>query len=90
VLIWKENRGRENSMIQAHIEMNLNEHISVISSRVIDLIKSNDEMILETLMRKFLKIYDDYYPDQFMDSLVFLFSINVLIVENFKVKLTNV
>jgi hypothetical protein len=77
-------------MIQAHIEMNLNEHISVISSRVIDLIKSNDEMILETLMRKFLKIYDDYYPDQFMDSLVFLFSINVLIVENFKVKLTNV
>lgn len=77
-------------MIQAHIEMNLNEHIIVISSRVIELIKSNDEMILETLMRTFLKKHKDYYPNQFMDALTFLFSIDVLIVENFKVKLAHV
>ena len=77
-------------MIQSHIEMNLNEHVSVVSSCVIGLIKSNDEIILETLMRKFLKKHVDYRPDQFMDALVFLFSMDVLIVENFKVKLKHV
>lgn len=77
-------------MIKAHMEMDLKEHISVISASLIEIIKSNDEMILETLMKKFLKKHDQYHSNQFMDALVFLFSIDLLVVENFKVKLAHV
>lgn len=74
-------------MILSHIEMDLNEHISVVSARLIDVINSSNDAILETLMKKFLKKYKDYHPNQFMDALVFLYSIDMLIIENFKVKL---
>lgn len=74
-------------MIKAHLEMDLKEHISVVSANLIELIKSNNDLILETLMKKFLKKYDYYNPDHFMDSLVFLYALDVLVVDNYKVKL---
>jgi len=77
-------------MINAHIEMDLNQHISVVSAKIIELIEAGDEMILETLMRRFLKKYEHYTPDQFMDGLVFLFSINCLNVQGYRVILKNV
>lgn len=77
-------------MINAHIEMDLNQHVSVVSSKIIDLVESGDEMILETLMRKFLKAYEFYTPDQFMDGLAFLFSIDCLRVQDYGVILKNV
>ena len=77
-------------MISTHIEMDLNQHISVISSKIIQLIEAGDEMILETLMRKFLKTNENYTPDQFMDGLVFLFSLNCLTVQDYRVSLQNV
>lgn len=88
--VWYQSRRGGNVVIQAHIEMNLNNHISVISACVIELIKENDEIILESLMKKFLKKYYAYDPIQFMDSLTFLFAINVLKIENFKVKISSV
>lgn len=77
-------------MINAHIEMDLNQHISVVSAKIIDLIQNGDEMILETLMRKFLKKYEFYTPDQFMEGLTFLFSIGCLTVQEYRVVLINV
>ena len=77
-------------MINAHVEMDLNDHVSVVSSKLIKLIETGEEMIMETLMRKFLKKYEYYTPDQFMDGLLFLFSINCLEVKDFRVILKNV
>ena len=70
--------------------MDLNQHISVVSAKIIELVEAGDEMILETLMRKFLKKYEFYTPDQFMDGLVFLFSIGCLNVQDYRVILENV
>jgi hypothetical protein len=67
--------------------MDLRDHISVIAASIISLVKSNEEITLESLMRKYLKRYNLHSPNQFMDGLSFLYSINALIVENFKVKL---
>ena len=72
-------------MFNAHVEMDLNQHISVVSSKIIKIIEASDELILETLMKKFLKEYEYYTPDQFMDGLTFLFSINCVIVQDYRV-----
>lgn len=77
-------------MINAHIEMDLNQHISVVSAKIINLVENGDEMILETLMRKFLKTHELYTPDQFMEGLAFLFSIGCLTVQEYRVVLKNV
>jgi hypothetical protein len=77
-------------MINAHIEMDLNQHISVVSAKIIGLIQNGDEMILETLMRKFLKTFELYTPDQFMEGLTFLFSIGCLTIQEYRVVLANV
>ena len=77
-------------MINAHVEMDLNQHIVVVSAKAVELIQLNDEIILESLMKKFLKKYEVYTPEQFMDALVFLFSIDCLIVSNYKVILKDV
>ena len=84
--VWEESGGRV-SMIQTHVEADLSEHISVMSANIISLIKENNEITLETLMKKYLRKYSIHCPIQFMDALSFLYSINVLFVENFKVRL---
>lgn len=77
-------------MISAHIEMDLNNHIAIVASRITEMINTDELMILESLMRKFLKKYVQYTPDQFMDGLTFLFSIECLIIQDYKVVLKNV
>jgi hypothetical protein len=77
-------------MVNAHIEMDLNNHVSVISSKLIQLIKAGDEMIIETLMKQFLKKYENYTPDQFMEGILFLFSLGCLAINDYKVILKNV
>lgn len=77
-------------MINAHIEMDLNQHVSVVSAKIIGLIEAGDEMILETLMRRFLRKYELYTPDQFMEGLSFLFSIGCLYVQDYRVVIKNV
>lgn len=88
MIIHADALGRR--MINAHVEMDLNQHISVVAAKIIDLVENGDEMILETLMKRFLKMYDLYTPDQFMEGLVFLFSIGCLIVHDYRVVLNNV
>jgi len=77
-------------MINAHVEMDLNQHISVVSSNIIELVEASEGVILETLMRKLLKKHEYYTPDQFMDGLVFLFTIDCLVVQGYRVILKNV
>jgi hypothetical protein len=77
-------------MINAHVEMDLNQHISVVSAKIIDLVEAEGEIILETLMRKFLKRHELYTPDQFMEGLTFLFSMGCLNVQDYRVIIKNV
>lgn len=77
-------------MLNAHIEMDLNDHVSVVSAKIIELIETSESLILETLMKKFLKKYELYTPDQFMDGITFLFLIDCLKVDGFKVDLKSV
>ena len=77
-------------MINAHIEMDLNNHISIVASRIVEMVNTHEMMILESLMRKFLKKFVQYTPDQFMDGLTFLFSIECLIIQDYRVVLKNV
>jgi hypothetical protein len=77
-------------MINAHIEMDLNNHISIVASRIVEMVNTDEMMILESLMRQFLKKFVQYTPDQFMDGLTFLFSIECLIIQDYKVVLKNV
>lgn len=77
-------------MLNVHVEMDLNQHISVVSSKVLKLIQEEDDMILEVLLKKFLKKYEDYTPDQFMDGITFLFSIDCLAIQDYRVVIKNV
>lgn len=77
-------------MINTHIEMDLNQHISVIAAKIIDLIKNDEETILETLMIKFINKYDAHTPDQFIEGVTFLFSMGYLSINNYRVNLENV
>ncbi len=86
----ERSQNRRRKMLNAHIEMDLNDHVSVVSAKIIDLIETSESLILETLMKKFLKKYELYTPDQFMDGITFLFSIDCLKVDGFKVVLKSV
>lgn len=77
-------------MFNAHVEMDLNDHISVVSAKIIQLIDAGDNLILEALMKKFLKKYELYTPDQFMNGIAFLFSIDCLVIDGYRVVLNNV
>lgn len=77
-------------MISVHVEMDLDQHISVVSAKLIELMAQDQEQVLEGLMRKFLKLYEEYTPEQFMDALSFLFTMGNLSLDGYKVRLINV
>ncbi len=78
-------------MINAHVEMNLNEHISVIATHVLKILKKkNGECLAEVLMKEFLKKHENYTPDQFFDSLIFLYSLGFIDYCDYKIKVNYV
>lgn len=77
-------------MINAHIEMDLNQHTSVVSAKIVELMDSSNVTILESLMKKFLRRYEYYTPDQFVDGLTFLYAIDFLDIEDYRVILQDV
>jgi len=91
MFVRTKNISRIEDMINAHIEMDLNEHIAVVAAKVLELILISDgDLIFETLLKQFLKKYERYTPDQFMEASVLLFAIGSLEVKDFKVKLSHV
>ncbi|KEI71415.1 hypothetical protein [Endozoicomonas elysicola] len=73
-------------MINAHIEMNLNDHMVVIATYILEILKSKQgESVTETLMREFLSKNDSYTPDQFFDSLTLLYSLGFIDMQEYKV-----
>lgn len=76
-------------MLNINVEMDLNEHISVIGSKILEIAKDK-RITFESLMLKFLKDNERYTPDQFIKSTMLLFSIGILSIENQKVVLKNV
>lgn len=78
-------------MINAHVEMNLSEHISVIATHVLEILKNkNGECLAEVLMRDFIKQHDSYTPDQFFDSVIFLYSLGFIDSHDYKIKVNYV
>jgi len=78
-------------MLNSHIEMDLNNHPTVIASEIITEISSKkNHVIFETLLRDFLYKFPDYSPDQFMNGFTFLFMIGIVDIIDFKVVTRNV
>lgn len=77
-------------MLIAHVEMNLEEHIVVVASRVIEIVKNEKEIVFESLVKEFLRKNKNYSPDQFIDACIFLYAIGGLSIKNSKVEINNV
>ncbi len=78
-------------MLNTHIEIDLNNHVTVISSYIISEISAKGKyVIFETLLRDFMKKYKECSPDQFMDAFTFLFMLGVVDIVDFKVVTKNV
>lgn len=77
-------------MLIAHPEMNLEEHLAVVGSRIIEVLQKNGDMVFDSLVRVFLRSNELYSPDQFLDAIVFLYSIGGLKFENDKVGVCHV
>ena len=78
-------------MINAHIEMNLNDHVVITAMHVLELLKEKDgASVAESLMKDFLKKYDDYTPDQFFDSIIFLYSLGFIDTHEYRIVVTYV
>ena len=91
MLIWQEVRARVGKMINAHVEMDLNDHVSVVAAKLIGILKNADnEILFESLMKEFLKEHESYTPNQFMDASIFLYMLGCIDIDKFKVKVTHV
>lgn len=65
--------------------MDLNDHMVVVASIILNILKSSKgEMVVESLLRKFLKKNEDYTPNQFMEASVFLFSLGFVDLKEYK------
>jgi len=73
-------------MINAHVEMNLNVHMVVVASVLLEILrKSKGEMIVESLLKAFLKHNEDYTPNQFLEASVFLYSLGFIELIDYKI-----
>ncbi len=73
-------------MINAHVEMNLNDHVVVVASVILEILRgSKGEMVVESLLKTFLKNNEDYTPNQFLEASVFLYSLGFVELEEYKI-----
>jgi len=73
-------------VINAHVEMNLNDHVVVVASVILEILRgSQGEMVVESLLKTFLKHNEDYTPNQFLEASVFLYSLGFVELEEYKI-----
>lgn len=78
-------------MLKVHLEMDLNEHVTVVASHVLEMIKkSGGAMVYELLLRGFLKEHEYYTPDQLMDATTLLYALGYVNVDGYRISLNNV
>ena len=75
-------------MIIPHPESDLSINILVLASEIIDRFKSRKNyVVVEEIMRDFLKKDKKRTPEAFLDALTFLFTIGVIEYKAYKVRL---
>lgn len=78
-------------MLDINIEMDLNDHIVVIASKVLGLvIESKSDILFDTALNKFLKAYPNQSPDNFADALSLLYGLGCIKMENMRIGVDNV
>lgn len=74
-------------MILPHPESDLKLNIMVLGADIIEQLKGQHFVLVESLLEKFLKNETKRTPDMFFNSLTFLFSCGVLERKDYKVRL---
>jgi hypothetical protein len=74
-------------MILPHPESDLRLNIMVLGADLIEQLKGQDFVLVESLLEKFLKKGAKRTPDMFFNSLTFLFSCGMIERKDYKVKL---
>ena len=74
-------------MILPHPESDLRLNIMVLGVDIIEQLKGQDFVLVESLLEKFLKKGIKRTPDMFFNSLTFLYSCGVVEKKEYKVKL---
>lgn len=75
-------------MIVPYPESDLTMNTMVLGSDIIQLLKNYDDFVfVEKIMKSFLKKDKRRTPDQFLDTLTFLFIVDLIEHEDYKIKL---
>ena len=74
-------------MILPHPESDLRLNIMVLGADLIEQLKGQDFVLVESLLEKFLKKGEKRTPDMFFNSLTFLYSCGIIERKEYKVKL---
>ncbi|MDD3876727.1 MAG: hypothetical protein PHT69_08905 [Bacteroidales bacterium] len=74
-------------MILPHPESDLRLNIMVLGADLIEQLKGQDFVLVESLLERFLKKGVKRTPDMFFNSLTFLYSFGVIERKDYKVKL---
>jgi hypothetical protein len=74
-------------MILPHPESDLRLNIMVLGADLIEQLKGQDFVLVESLLEKFLKKGAKRTPDMFFNSLTFLYSCGVIERKDYKIKL---
>lgn len=74
-------------MILPHPESDLRLNIMVLGADLIEQLKGQDFVLVESLLEKFLKKGTKRTPDMFFNSLTFLFSCGIIERKDYRVKL---
>lgn len=79
-------------MILPHPESDMKLNIMVLGSELIAVLKNKNKddkyVLIENLMTDFLKKDERRTPDLFMNSLVFLYSVGIINLKGYKIKLS--
>ena len=74
-------------MILPHPESDLRLNIMVLGADLIEQLKGQDFVLVESLLEKFLKKEAKRTPDMFFNSLTFLYSCGMIERKNYKIRL---
>ena len=74
-------------MILPHPESDLRLYIMVLGADLIELLKGQDFVLVESLLEKFLKKGVKRTPDMFFNSLTFLYSCGMIERKDYKIRL---
>jgi len=74
-------------LITPHPETDLNQNTMVLGAEVLEILKkAKGELLVDELLVRFMKKNSKFTPDQFMETLIFLYSLGAIEKNQFKVK----